>query len=212
MKSLSSFVLKNSDHPKTLVVFLHGLGSVGERLTFLYKALSIECKEIIGFFPTAPIMPVTMNGGYPMTAWFDIESITEYPKKQPKGLQESIDQLLFAVQDLCLEYPSIKHIDLIGFSQGGVIALALSHHLRVRSLSLLSTFYPKSQTLSPQANHIFMAHGGCDDVVPFSLGHNLYERLCLFKELKIEFHRYPAMQHHIDIKLLYDLIQFFKKI
>jgi phospholipase/carboxylesterase len=41
-------------------------------------------------FPRAPVRPVTINGGYPMRAWYDILGTDLVRREDEAGLRESM--------------------------------------------------------------------------------------------------------------------------
>jgi predicted esterase len=51
-------------------LFFHGLGDTGAGWSFLEAALGLP--GLKWTFPTAPIIPVTINGGSRGRAWFDM--------------------------------------------------------------------------------------------------------------------------------------------
>ncbi|TSA48318.1 MAG: carboxylesterase, partial [Nitrosomonadales bacterium] len=57
--------------PHASIIWLHGLGADGS--DFLPIAQQLALPVAVRFvFPNAPSMPVTINGGYVMPAWYDI--------------------------------------------------------------------------------------------------------------------------------------------
>ena len=55
------------------VIWLHGLGADGHDFEPIVPELNLPPDYAIRFvFPHAPSIPVTINGGYVMPAWFDI--------------------------------------------------------------------------------------------------------------------------------------------
>jgi phospholipase/carboxylesterase len=205
---IEHYCLSSSFDPSVLRVFLHGLGSCGENLQFLYDTLPQD--HLIALFPTAPSLPVTMNQGYSMPAWFDIESIPHFSKKMLLELDNTVTSLVHLIDDVRSEYPSIKYVDVIGFSQGGVVALALSKVIPVRYLGLLSTFYPLEDVLNPKVEKVFIAHGQNDPIVPYDLGKSIYQRLGSLK-LSIDFKTYPLIGHSISMAVVRDLRNFLEQ-
>ena len=63
---------KDTEKPQAIVVFLHGLGDTGDGWSYGFKDPSIRDDRVKYVFPTAATIPVSLNGGFPMTAWFDI--------------------------------------------------------------------------------------------------------------------------------------------
>jgi phospholipase/carboxylesterase len=210
MQPINYFILNQSSSPSRMVLFLHGLGASGNDLVFIYQALLRELNDIIGVFPTAPNIPVSLNRGYMMPAWFDIESITHFSDRMNEGLSLMMNPLVEIVREVQDQYPSITEVNIVGFSQGGVVALALSHYVPVNHLALLSTFYPQQRQICPDSKKIFIAHGEHDDIVPFQLGSHLYNRLKDINNLHINFYQYKNMGHHIINEEIADLIKFIK--
>src|SRR5215467_7937469 len=75
--------LQTRSDPKHVVLWLHGLGADGYDFVPIVKEL-----ELVGapparyVFPHAPQIPVTINGGYVMRAWYDILGT------EPQGLED----------------------------------------------------------------------------------------------------------------------------
>ena len=84
---LSSKVV--GEHTAT-IIFLHGLGDTGDgwfQQILSYAKANPGVKIIC---PTAPVSPVTLNGGYPMTSWHDIVSLDSIDSESFRGLSESV--------------------------------------------------------------------------------------------------------------------------
>ena len=55
------------------VIWLHGLGADGNDFVPIARELHLPADLGVRFvFPHAPLMPVTINGGFVMRAWYDI--------------------------------------------------------------------------------------------------------------------------------------------
>ena len=55
------------------MIVLHGLGADGNDFVPVAQELDLGAVGPVRFiFPHAPTMPVTINGGYVMRAWYDI--------------------------------------------------------------------------------------------------------------------------------------------
>ncbi len=60
--------------PVASIVVLHGLGADGSDFVPIAQELDLSAVGPVRFvFPSAPVRPVTINGGYEMRAWYDIE-------------------------------------------------------------------------------------------------------------------------------------------
>ena len=81
------------------VIWLHGLGADGHDFVPIVGELGLAADAGIRFiFPHAPVRPVTLNGGMPMRAWFDIKSLDRKGLVDEAGIRQSAER----VQDLSL--------------------------------------------------------------------------------------------------------------
>jgi phospholipase/carboxylesterase len=65
--------IESAPHPTAAVIWLHGLGADGNDFAALVPELDLgNCPPIRFVFPHAPSIPVTLNSGYVMPAWYDI--------------------------------------------------------------------------------------------------------------------------------------------
>lgn len=104
------------------VIWLHGLGADGHDFASLVPGLHLPDSLSIRFiFPHAPPIPVTINGGYVMPAWYDILEMNLERKVDETQLVASAT----AVQDLIRREIGrgivAERIILAGFSQGGAV-------------------------------------------------------------------------------------------
>lgn len=161
------------------MIWLHGLGADGNDFVSLVPELNLPSSIAMRFiFPHAPIMPVTINQGYEMRAWFDIYGLSFQEKIDEEGIHFSVTKIeKLIAQEVERGIPANK-IFLGGFSQGSVIALAtgLLHEKSLAGILGLSGFFPLTDDLREQTSlankqiPIFLAHGTQDNVVPFQLG------------------------------------------
>ena len=165
--------------PQASVIWLHGLGADGHDFEPIVPELRLPPELPLRFvFPHAPVRPVTLNGGMPMRAWFDIVKIGVNQPRDLQGMLASKD----AVEELIARENSrgvpTARIVLAGFSQGGAVALfsGLQHRDKLAGIMALSTWLPAEEgldlTLSSAnlATPIFYGHGTQDPVVPLLLG------------------------------------------
>jgi phospholipase/carboxylesterase len=204
-------------HPQYCIIWLHGLGADGHDFAPIARelALSIPVRFI---FPHAPQIPVTLNGGYIMRAWYDIYSLTRGGPQDDAGIRRSQAEIEALIeQQIALGIPA-AHIMLAGFSQGGAIALhtALRYPQQLAGVMALSTYLPVSATLDGEqtaANMtipIFMAHGSFDGVIPLDNGSA--SSLALQKRgYNVEWHEY-AMSHSVCSDEIADIRQFITQV
>ncbi|RUO63164.1 alpha/beta hydrolase [Pseudidiomarina insulisalsae] len=184
------------------IIWLHGLGADGNDFAPIVPHLKAPEDVHIRFvFPHAPQIPVTINGGMRMPAWYDIMDMSIARKVDTTQLQQSaaaIRQLIAREKERGI---APEHIVLAGFSQGGAVAYeaALSHHERLGGLIALSTYLATHETLElAEANRelpILMQHGSQDPVVPEALGQHAYQWLAE-RGYRVDYQTFP-MQHQV---------------
>lgn len=191
------------EQPDASVIWLHGLGADGHDFEPIVPELGSVGQGIRFIFPHAPAMPVTINGGYVMPAWYDIADPSLSQHQDADGIhrsQRAIQQLV--EHEIARGMPSQK-ILLAGFSQGGAIALhtGLRFPKPLAGILALSTYLPLPDTVPDEiasANReipILMAHGSADPIVPIELGRisrDLLEQL----GYKVEWREY-GMAHTV---------------
>lgn len=165
--------------PQACVIWLHGLGADGYDFKPIIPYLKLPEEMAVRFlFPHAETMPVTVNGGMPMRAWYDILEMNIGRKVDKTALMASSDRIKRLIDEQVQEGIPADKIILAGFSQGGAVAYhtALTYPEALAGLVTLSTYMATSDEISEQradANAhipIWVAHGIQDDVVPITLG------------------------------------------
>lgn len=204
-------------NPKTAIqysiIWLHGLGADGHDFEPIVPELHLpEALGIRFIFPHAPIQPVTINGGLPMRAWYDITemSITHHPDEN--GIRQSCQSVQQLIQHEQETFQLKSHqILLAGFSQGGAIALttALTFPEKLAGVIALSTYLPSKKIVANQMSSanldtpFFMAHGLSDPIVPLIAGTQTKDWL-LEQNYPVTWHTYP-MQHNVCPQQISDL-------
>ena len=159
--------------PDATVIWLHGLGADGHDFLPIVDELPLASLQVRFVFPHAPVRPVTLNGGLPMRAWFDVLSLQRDTHEDVAGIQASASAVTGLIHREQARGVPPERIVLGGFSQGGAVALYCGTRTTVRLAGLvgLSTYLPRAQQLSEElvASNldvpIFMAHGDQDPVV-----------------------------------------------
>lgn len=171
------------------VVWLHGLGDVGSSWSQLLETLPLP--NIKWICPTAPTQPVTLFGGFPTTAWFNVRDFSEDAIDDIESLDASA---VHVANLLSAEPPDIK-LGVGGFSMGAATSLYTASCFAVGkygngnpfpvNLSAvvgLSGWLPCSKTLSNKIQRvneaagraaslpILLCHGKGDGVVPHVYG------------------------------------------
>ncbi|WP_372656889.1 alpha/beta hydrolase, partial [Hydrogenophaga sp.] len=166
-------------------------------------------------FPSAPVRPVTINGGYAMRAWYDIHPPSTDPL-QPRREDEAGLRASQALVQALLEREAERGVApertvLMGFSQGCAMTLlaGLRAPQRLAGLVGLSGYLPlagNTATERSEANQgtpIFLAHGDHDPVVEIGRGTDTREAL-LALGYGVEWHSYP-MAHSVCAEEVADL-------
>jgi len=194
------------------VLWLHGLGADGHDFApIVPELLRPEWPGIRFVFPHAPVRPVTINGGVPMRAWYDIKSLSADDRADEEGVRESmreVDSLIARERDRGVP---AERVLLVGFSQGGAIALAsgLRRATPVAGIAALSAYLPLGSKTAGEMTEggkntpVFMAHGTQDPVVAPAWGSRSRDAM---KELgvKVEWRTYP-MPHAVHPQEVRDL-------
>lgn len=198
---LQAIEIETAPDPRASIIWLHGLGADGS--DFAPLADEIELPVAVRYiFPHAPTMPVSINGGYVMRAWYDISdaALRREDEDGVRASQKSVEALLAREQTRGV---AANRIVLAGFSQGGAIALhtGLRQSERLAGIMALSTYLPLAEKLAIEANRancevpIFMAHGTADPMIPYAratASRDLLQRL----GYALEWHEY-RMQHAV---------------
>jgi phospholipase/carboxylesterase len=186
------------------VILMHGLGADGHDFETLVFELRLPAASAIRWvFPHAPIRPVTLNGGLPMRAWYDIIGLDRRSEEDEAGVRESAGGISALVQRERERGIPSDRIVLAGFSQGGAMALftALRHPEPLAGVLALSTYVPLAHTLETEAHPanasvpVFMAHGTLDPIVPPALGEGARD-LLRARGYEVDWHTYP-MPHSV---------------
>lgn len=204
--------------PRYSMIWLHGLGASGDDFVPVAEALQLP-HAMRHIFPHAPQMPVTINGGFVMPAWYDIRNVdasswnrTGSDSSQDaagiRASQQRIDD--FIEREIARGIPP-AHIFLAGFSQGGAIALqcGLRRQAGLGGILALSTYLPLADTLPAEASEaglntqLFMAHGRQDPVVPYALGTHS-QKLLLDAGCAVDWHEYD-MPHSVCMEEIDDI-------
>jgi phospholipase/carboxylesterase len=216
---LEHIEIQTAPEPQAAIIWMHGLGADGNDFVPLVQELEYTGLPAIRFvFPHAKTMPVTVNGGYVMRAWYDITGAELTRREDENGLrasQRDIEALIAREKERGI--PASKII-VAGFSQGCAMTLqtGLRHDEKLAGLLCLSGYLPLADKVAAErtqaslATPIFMAHGRQDPVVPFvraeqsrdvlkSLGYN------------IEWHEYN-MQHSLCIEEVRDINAWLRKV
>lgn len=218
-KLLETIEIETAPNPSVAIIWLHGLGADGNDFVPIVRELDLSgCPSIRFVFPHAPTMPVTINNGYVMRAWYDILGADIARREDETGLRKS--QIL--VEALISQERSrgiaAERIVLAGFSQGCAMTLqtGLRYPEKLAGLLGLSGYLPLSASVADErhaANRdtpLFLAHGRSDPIVPIDRAEQSSELLRTLG-YEVEWHEYP-MGHTVCEEELDDISTWLKHV
>lgn len=214
---LDSIEICSAAHPDASIIWLHGLGADGSDFVPIAQELSLPI-DVRYVFPHAPAIPVTINGGYVMPAWYDIFANDIAGNQDEAGIRASAARLDALVEREQSRGVAANRIVLAGFSQGGAIALqaALRYPEKLAGVLALSTYLPLAEKLDTEksacnlAMPIFMAHGVADTVIPLTAASRSGKELDA-QGYEVEWHEYP-MAHSVCPQEIDDIRRFLLKV
>ena len=192
------------------VIFLHGLGADGHDFEPVAPLFKMPWARFI--LPHAPAIPVTINSGMVMPAWYDIRSLGFDPHAGPREDEPQILASAAAITRLIARENArgiaSDRIVLGGFSQGGALALftGARHPDPLAGLLVLSGY-----ELLPERRHehtrsnldtpILFCHGRHDPLVPLFAGSAAHEA-ALSPGRDVRWHEFP-IQHEVSLPELH---------
>ena len=200
------------DRPATgSVIWMHGLGADASDFYSVVPELGLAAETAVRFvFPNAPRIPVTINMGMIMRAWYDVTGFERGDQDEPRIRQSAtwINEVVAREVDRGI---APGRIVLAGFSQGGAMALfaGLRQPEPIAGVICLSGYLLLDEELEPidQAGGpkppIFQAHGTGDPLVPYTTGLRSRD-LLTGAGYGVEWHEYP-MGHQVCLQEIRDI-------
>jgi phospholipase/carboxylesterase len=186
------------------VIWLHGLGADGHDFEPIVPHLGLDPKLRVRFiFPHAPKIPVTLNMGLVMRAWYDIREMDLKNRHDEAGIRRSSGQIEDLIAHEKEQGIPASRIVLAGFSQGGAVALhtGLRHPETLAGIMALSSYlvmedrFDAERVAANQETPIFQGHGEYDPMVRFERGEACRDRL-LKLGYSVQWQSYP-MEHAV---------------
>lgn len=217
-EGLNRIQIETTSNPEFCIIWLHGLGADGYDFVPVVKELeNLGAPPARYLFPHANKIPVSINGGMVMPAWYDIKHVDLQREEDLQGIEDSRKKINLIIDEQINKGIPSEKIILAGFSQGGAVAYqtALRHDKKLGALIALSTYLTQAEQieqLASTANRqipIFAGHGSNDQVVPIQRGQNSAN--CL-KNLNysVTWKAYP-MEHSVCGEEIADIAAFIKQ-
>ncbi|KAG5398557.1 hypothetical protein IGI04_020371 [Brassica rapa subsp. trilocularis] len=232
-----TYVVRPKGKHQATIVWLHGLGDNGSSSSQLLESLPLPNVrdprrqthlEIKWICPTAPSRPVSLLGGFPCTAWFDVGEISEDLQDDIEGLDASAAH----IANLLSTEPTDVKVGIGGFSMGAAIALysttcyALGRYgtghpytINLRATVGLSGWLPGWRSLRSKIESsneaarraasvpVILAHGTSDDVVPYRFGEKSAHSLAMSGFRQVVFKPYEGLGHYTVPKEMDEVVQ-----
>jgi len=208
-EALPTVEMETGASPQAAIIWLHGLGADGHDFEPIVPELGLPASLPVRFvFPHAPLMPVTINGGAVMRAWYDVAGDGRQDEAGIRAAQARVEALLAREKARGIRAVSIV---LAGFSQGGAVALqtGLRYPERLAGILALSTYLPLADKLAAEASPanravpILMCHGIQDPVIPLSAATRSRDALRALG-YAVEWREYP-MPHAVCAEEIADI-------
>jgi len=193
------------------VIWLHGLGADGYDFEPVLPYLPLSRLGVRVVLPHAPSIPVSLNQGFVMPAWYDIRSGDLRQRHDEAGIRESARRIEdWVAAERAKGIPN-QRIALAGFSQGGAIALhvGLRYPEPLAGIVALSTYLLLPDALEAEASAanarvpVFQAHGTLDPMVTLDRGQSARDALQA-RGHEVTYREY-RMEHAVDPQELRDL-------
>ncbi|MGH8804729.1 MAG: alpha/beta hydrolase, partial [Polaromonas sp.] len=210
---------QTGDKPVATILIMHGLGADGRDFLPIAEQLDLSSVGPVRFlFPSAPSMPVTINGGYVMPAWYDILGADLAKREDEAGLRHSQAAIEALIAHEKSRGMPAHRIVVAGFSQGCALALmtGLRHSERLAGIAGLSGYLPLADKTAAErsaANQdvpIFLAHGSRDGVVPLPRATASRDALTALG-YPVEWHEY-LMEHSVCPQEIADLGRWLRRV
>jgi len=206
-----------NSQPDAAIIWLHGLGADGSDFAGIVPELKLPSTLALRFiFPHAPSIPVTINNGFVMPAWYDIVDADVGRKVDEVQLLASAAAVHKLIDEQIALGIRSERIILAGFSQGGavVIQAALSYPQPLGGLLSLSSYFATAETIRPHpANKtipVNICHGTHDPVVAEKLGRSSRD-LLMAMGYHPQYHTYP-MEHSVSLEEVHDVSKWMQQL
>ncbi len=203
---------QTGENPVATILIMHGLGADGRDFIPIAEQLDLSSIGPVRFlFPSAPEIPVTINGGYVMPAWYDILAADLVRREDEAGLRQSQVAIEAIIAHETSRGMPANRIVVAGFSQGCAMALmvGLRHTERLAGIVGMSGYLPLADTVAAersaasQGTPIFMGHGTHDGVVALPRAQASRDALMALG-YTVDWHEYP-MEHSVCPQEVTDL-------
>jgi len=215
--SLKTIVIEPSQPATSVVIWLHGLGASGDDFVPVVPELNLPNECAIRFiFPESSSIPVTINGGLVMPAWYDILAMDVKREVDEIQLRASAQQITRIIDQQIENGIASDNIIVAGFSQGGAVAYetALTYPKPLAGLLALSTYFATENSIELNSVNrkipVRIMHGDFDPMVVPVLGLSAKEKLTKLG-YDVTYSTYP-MEHNVSLEEIADISQWLQQV
>jgi len=219
LESAAAVIVEPAVRAGLAVIWLHGLGADGYDFVPIVPELALGPALAVRFvFPHAPVRPVTLNGGAPMRAWYDLLGLDRSAAQDERGLRAAAELVGEFIDAQVAAGVPRQRIVLAGFSQGGALALHVGLRQReaLAGIMALSAYLPletqleRELTPAGRATALLMCHGVRDAVLPLAMGTHARD-LLRAQGMAVEWHEYP-MAHEVCAAQIADVARWLRAV
>ncbi len=181
---------------KSLIVFLHGVGSRGADLMPIAQVLRPALQQAAF---AAPDGPFAFDSGGPGRQWFSVSGVTEANRSQRiVAARPAFDDIVRGAIEQHGLAARLDRVVLVGFSQGSIMALdaIVSGRWPVGAVVAYSGRLASPRPFVRGSTQVLLVHGGADPVIPAA---NSTEAAATLRETGFDAHTHnlPGVGHTI---------------
>ena len=188
------FVSISSQTAKHRIILIHGWGADADDLLPVGKDI-IEISKVD--FEVISIRAPGLHPNNTGRQWYSL-----YPPDWDQAEKE-VNKLLLSLMELNTCKIPLKKTILLGFSQGGAMAIDVGSQLDIGLVVSCSGYPHPNWKPAQKCPPVLISHGLMDEVVPISASKNIYQKIKNISKNFCEFNQFNGC-HEIDP----DLIQY----
>lgn len=202
----------SGEKPKSLVIFLHGLGANGQDLLGLAYEYKRDLPDTVFVSPDAPFHCDMAPMGY---QWFSLQEWT--PEAILAGVRNVAPLLMDFIESQRQKYDvPYNKVALVGFSQGTMMSLYAAPRLPeaiagVVGYSGALIDDPDGDLATMKKPPVMLIHGMADMVVPVAAYYHAKDKLTS-AGFAVEGGTTPMLPHSIDMRGIQDARNFLKRV
>lgn len=213
-------VLPKDAAPTATVVLTHGLGDSAEGFADVAEMWAHQMPHVKFVLPTAPNQPVTLNGGYVMPSWYDIEGLDDRAQENCNGIEDSADTITAILDEEHAGGMPYTRMALAGFSQGGALSLwtgfQLPEEKKLAGILVMSGYLAGAKrfrvTPGLESTPTLHCHGTADPMVRWEWAAASEAALKGAGATNYKLLPFKGMEHTVIEKELQKAVKFFHKI